>query len=136
MLFSILGVLMGIFAALFNHTNKLLTQWRQKHVSTPVRRMFEALVVALATSVVTYVSSYSDTWCIDIDKLNLGQHATSYLSSFNCPDGQYNELSRIYLGRGYELVGNTEKALENYRHVLKLNPENEEAAGKVAELGG
>mmetsp|Transcript_18009 Transcript_18009/g.42184 ORF Transcript_18009/g.42184 Transcript_18009/m.42184 type:complete len:689 (+) Transcript_18009:873-2939(+) len=96
-LFAILGVLMGLFAALFNHTNKLLTQWRQKYVTNPSRRMTEALVVAIVTATVCFVCSYSDAWCADIDNLNLGKHASDYLSSFNCAEGQYNEAATLFL---------------------------------------
>ncbi|UCG63135.1 MAG: tetratricopeptide repeat protein [Candidatus Zixiibacteriota bacterium] len=51
------------------------------------------------------------------------------------PDGQYNEFSYEYLGLAYESLGDKKTALENFRRVLELNPENEAAAAKISELG-
>ena len=50
------------------------------------------------------------------------------------PDGMYAELCYSYLGHAYNSTGNTEKALENFKRALELNPDNTEAAEKIAEL--
>jgi len=50
------------------------------------------------------------------------------------PDGPYTELSYSLLGQAYEAAGNSKQALKNYRKVLELNPENTQAAEKIAEL--
>lgn len=52
------------------------------------------------------------------------------------PDGQYNEFAYMRLGLAYELLGNNEAALRNFRRAVELNPDNEEAAAKITELGG
>jgi len=50
------------------------------------------------------------------------------------PDGPYTELSYSLLGQAYEAAGNAKQALKNYRKVLELNPENIQAAEKIAEF--
>jgi hypothetical protein len=52
------------------------------------------------------------------------------------PDGQYNEFSYECLGFAYEFLGQKDAALKNFRRALELNPDNKEAAAKIAELGG
>ncbi|UCE25400.1 MAG: MBL fold metallo-hydrolase [Candidatus Zixiibacteriota bacterium] len=55
-------------------------------------------------------------------------------SNLEYPDGVYAELCHSYLGHAYNSIGNTEKSLENFKRALELNPDNTEAAEKIAEL--
>ena len=40
------------------------------------------------------------------------------------------------LAEAYERAGNTEKAMENYKKALELNPDNEHARSKLNTLNG
>jgi tetratricopeptide (TPR) repeat protein len=53
------------------------------------------------------------------------------LNTENYPDS-YNAFDS--LGEAYELLGDTEKAIENYEKSISLNPNNEHAKMKVESL--
>ena len=58
------------------------------------------------------------------------------LSLKEYPQGQYAGLSYEYLGKSFEKTGDIKQALQNYRKVIELNPEDTATVRKVKELEG
>ena len=59
-IFALMGVAGGLFGVFFVRLNLLVMAWRRKHVppTSPLRRLLEVVIIALATATVVFMLSY------------------------------------------------------------------------------
>lgn len=90
-LFITMGAVGGLFGAMFNQANKELTKLRLRFVQHRWLKFTEALLLALVTAAVSFWLSYAFGECRPL----AGPYSDA-LSTFYCPDGQYNDLASLF----------------------------------------
>ncbi|XP_061182131.1 H(+)/Cl(-) exchange transporter 7-like [Saccostrea echinata] len=89
-IFILMGVLGGLFGALFNQFNYVLTKFRRRYINKGRDRVIEAMVVAIITATVGYVSLYFNNNCTPM----IHDQDTNTVQ-FYCNDGQYSSTASI-----------------------------------------
>ncbi|XP_033749543.1 H(+)/Cl(-) exchange transporter 7-like [Pecten maximus] len=84
-LFILMGVFGGFLGAAFNHINYKLTIFRKKYIKTRGTQVTEAILVAIATATVSYLTLYFNNDCQPMRK-----DPDEDSVQFFCDDGQYS----------------------------------------------
>lgn len=90
-LFITMGAVGGLFGAIFNQANKELTKVRMRLIQNRWLRFCEALLIALSMAAASFWLSYYFGECRKLS----GPYSDS-LSTFYCPEGQYNDLASLF----------------------------------------
>lgn len=89
----------GLSGALFNKINHDLTVFRAKYLKKWYLKMFEAMIVAATTSLVSFILIYSNQDC-----QALGKDHTEVPLQMYCGDGEYNSAAALWLRTPEESV--------------------------------
>ncbi|XP_057310873.1 H(+)/Cl(-) exchange transporter 7-like [Hydractinia symbiolongicarpus] len=89
-LFMMMGVLGGLFGALFNAINHHLTIYRMRFVKNRPLRVIESLIVATMSSCVAFSLIYFYNDCQPVGSYN----STGTLQFF-CPDGKFSAMGTL-----------------------------------------
>ncbi|XP_062570699.1 H(+)/Cl(-) exchange transporter 7-like isoform X2 [Saccostrea cucullata] len=89
-IFILMGVLGGLFGALFNQFNYILTKFRRRYINKGRDRVLEAMVVAIITATVGFVSLYFNNNCTPMI-----HDQDPNTVQFYCNDGQYSSTASI-----------------------------------------
>ncbi|XP_019643781.1 PREDICTED: H(+)/Cl(-) exchange transporter 7-like [Branchiostoma belcheri] len=89
-LFLLMGVAGGLFGALFNFVNHKICIFRMKYVYKPFMQVVEAMMVAIVTATLAFVSIY-----ISRDCKPLGQDESEKPLQFFCSDGEYSTMATM-----------------------------------------
>ncbi|XP_048773675.2 H(+)/Cl(-) exchange transporter 6-like isoform X2 [Ostrea edulis] len=107
--FIFMGLLGGVFGALFNTINLLLTQHRMKHVQKKHKfiRILEAILVAALTSTVSFSAAMLLGECRVMSSSQ--ENGTTPLidesvRTYFCPDGQYNDMATLFFNSQEEAI--------------------------------
>eukprot|EP01127_Copromyxa_protea_P018292 TRINITY_DN5718_c0_g1_i3.p1 TRINITY_DN5718_c0_g1~~TRINITY_DN5718_c0_g1_i3.p1 ORF type:complete len:610 (+),score=113.52 TRINITY_DN5718_c0_g1_i3:11-1840(+) len=93
--FILLGILGGLFGALFNAINYRITLVRQRYVNVPYKIFIEALIVAgLSATTAMLLSFYSFNCRKIMPHFNIEPSDTLH---FGCPEGYFNDMAGLYL---------------------------------------
>ncbi|XP_069124050.1 H(+)/Cl(-) exchange transporter 7-like isoform X2 [Argopecten irradians] len=84
-LFIVMGVFGGLLGAAFNHINYRLTIFRKKYITSRGTQITEAILVAVATATVSYLTLYFNNDCQPMRK-----DPDEDSVQFFCDDGQYS----------------------------------------------
>ncbi|KAJ3432008.1 chloride channel protein clc family member [Anaeramoeba flamelloides] len=96
-LFLVVGVVGGLFGAVYNSVNIKITKFRRKYITSRRSRFLEVILVGIVTSVFSYVCSFALHSCHDfaiIPGVSSGD-VTENMVRF-CPKGFYNDLGSIF----------------------------------------
>lgn len=92
-IFMLMGAFAGLIGALFNHTNILLTKFRNTYVKKKIPTIVECLLVASMSAVIGFLCSYF----FSSDCQPIGRDLVSkYPVQLFCDDGQYNAMSGLF----------------------------------------
>eukprot|EP01128_Nolandella_sp_AFSM9_P007507 TRINITY_DN4131_c0_g1_i1.p1 TRINITY_DN4131_c0_g1~~TRINITY_DN4131_c0_g1_i1.p1 ORF type:complete len:888 (+),score=102.47 TRINITY_DN4131_c0_g1_i1:24-2666(+) len=98
--FLILGVLGGGLGAAFNGINAKITALRLRYVSSNLRRLLEALSVAIVTVLIVFFFSYFVHTCVELPPKtgNATKESETDPHTFDyfCPDGYFNDMATIW----------------------------------------
>lgn len=89
-IFILMGVLGGLFGALFNQLNYILTKFRRRYINKSRDRVLEAMIVAIITATVGYISLYFNNSCSPMVQDTKDNTVQVY-----CNDGQYSSTATI-----------------------------------------
>lgn len=89
-LFMIIGIIGGLFGALFNAINHHLTIFRMKFVKTKPMRALEPVIVAVMSSCVAFTLIYFINDCQPV-----GVYNSTQTLQFFCHDGQFSAMGTI-----------------------------------------
>jgi chloride channel 7 len=84
------GIIGGIFGALYNHLNKKLTIWRRKYLKRSYQRVLEAVGVCVLISFSSFFLPYLLGTCLPV-----GDSSKDGLSRFLCPEGSFNDFGTL-----------------------------------------
>lgn len=91
LLFITMGMVGGLFGAVFNQCNMHLTLWRQRVMTNKWAKLAEAVVIAASMATVSFWLPYRFGECRP-----LGGPYKDSLVTLYCPDGQYNDLASLF----------------------------------------
>jgi chloride channel 7 len=94
-IFILLGIVGGLFGALFNWLNLKLILFRKKHITSTASKIMEVVLVSVVTSVVTYVLSFFVHSCRRLDSKRTDWNLFIDYFQFDCPTGYYNDMATI-----------------------------------------
>ncbi|DAZ97352.1 TPA: hypothetical protein N0F65_010786, partial [Lagenidium giganteum] len=86
-----MGMVGGLFGAMFNAVNTHLTRFRQRWMSNRWVKLSEALFIALTMASLSFWLSYHFGECRKVG----GKYSDS-LVNFYCPDGEFNDLASLF----------------------------------------
>ncbi|XP_076440006.1 H(+)/Cl(-) exchange transporter 7-like isoform X2 [Babylonia areolata] len=89
-IFAIMGCIGGILGAFFIVINQKLTLYRSRYMYSKFFQMFEAVMVAITTAVVGYISIYVNNDCKPMSE-NKSMHV-----QFFCPDGYDSASTNLF----------------------------------------
>lgn len=89
--FILMGMIGGLFGAVFNQVNTYLTKFRMRFVTNRWLKLLEALFIAFVMATVSFWLPYRFGNCRKIE----GPYAEA-LVPFYCPEGQYNDLASLF----------------------------------------
>uniref|UniRef100_T1J037 Chloride channel protein n=1 Tax=Strigamia maritima TaxID=126957 RepID=T1J037_STRMM len=90
-IFMFMGAIGGLFGAIFNSVNRRLTIFRIRHVHKKSSKVVEAIIVAVMSATVGFLTIYLLNDCQQI-----GQDPTLYSTQFYCGDGEYNAVAALW----------------------------------------
>lgn len=90
-IFILMGMVGGLFGAVFNGCNTVITRLRMRFVTGKWARFSEALFIATCMAGASFWLSYWFGECRDV-----GGPYKDALSRFYCPEGQYNDLASLF----------------------------------------
>lgn len=93
-----LGVLGGVAGALLPMINRLITLFRYRHITKPIPRVFETLLITLLTAIVRLALPYFANDCRSVEpslKSVLEQAPLSDFSRFNCNQDEYSPWAAV-----------------------------------------
>eukprot|EP01034_Spumella_vulgaris_P021794 gene21794-27863_t len=105
-MFMLIGVIGGGFGAAFNHFNMLISMYRKKHLNAfKWKRMVELIAITLLMSFISFILPICWQVCTDKpeETSDLPQQEVDLIErlvSFQCPEGQYNQLASLYFTSG------------------------------------
>jgi len=125
--FCLLGVIMGLIGAVFNQASCIITQWRQKHVTTKTRKALQAIAISFLCSVIWVFVPYAigmqaSSTCSKPDGSSVTCSAqcrplASFLQpertnpalksctqQFFCPDGYYHEAASLFFNSSGNII--------------------------------
>lgn len=91
-IFLVMGIIGGLFGALFNHANTKLTKFRMRYITNRWLKLFEALFIAFCMTAVAFWASYFFGSCFERD----GPFAEELVTFFCESPSQYNDLASLY----------------------------------------
>ncbi|XP_066926513.1 H(+)/Cl(-) exchange transporter 7-like [Clytia hemisphaerica] len=89
-LFMVMGVVGGLFGALFNAINHHLSIFRVRFIKNRPMRVIEALIVATMSSCVAFSLIYFHNDCRPVGTFN-----TTATLQFFCPDGEFSAMGTL-----------------------------------------
>ncbi|XP_062567017.1 H(+)/Cl(-) exchange transporter 6-like [Saccostrea cucullata] len=107
--FIFMGLLGGVFGALFNTINLLLTKHRMKHVQKKHKgiRILEAVLVAAVTTTVSFSAAMLLGQCRDMPS-SKGNGTISLIDdsvrTYFCPEGSYNDMATLFFNSQEEAI--------------------------------
>lgn len=90
-IFILMGMIGGLFGALFNQVNTYITKFRQVYVTQRWVKFSEAMLVGVAVVLSSFWLSYAFGSCNPV-----GGPFQENLVQLYCPEGQYNDLASIF----------------------------------------
>lgn len=115
-LFVLIGVLGGLFGALFNAANKRLTQFRLAYVNSNKHlRVMEAVAITVCVSTIAFLVPRFLGTCNNIPEESAKAPYVDALVSFYCPEGQYNDIASLWFAP-------TEEAIRQLYHFTEGDP--------------
>lgn len=114
-LFIGIGVLGGLFGALFVALNLRLTLFRRRYVYTKAQQFLEVLLIAMSTVTVAFLLIYFINNCVALNDVPSPQ-----LLAFFCTSRRYNELSTLFFTIPEESIRNLFHNPPGTYHVLSL----------------
>jgi len=96
--FIIMGVIGGLFGALSNHCNTIISKTRQKYIKSRFLKVIEAIIIGFVMSFIAYFTSYYFGTCLSREKNNMADNSPfqEELVTFNCISDEYNDLASLY----------------------------------------
>lgn len=97
--FIIMGIIGGLFGALSNHCNEIISKNRQKYIKNRCFKVMEAIFIGFVMSSIAYFTSYYFGTCLSREKSNMAHNSPflEELVTFNCnSDDEYNDLASLY----------------------------------------
>ncbi|WAQ96350.1 CLCN7-like protein [Mya arenaria] len=90
-MFVFMGVIGGVFGALFNHMNFKLTIFRNKYIHSRLARVAEAVLVAVMSGTISFliILVYNDCQPMTAEP-------KSYPVQIFCPDGHYSSTAGLF----------------------------------------
>jgi chloride channel 7 len=89
--YVLMGILGGLFGALFNHINYKLTLFRKRNVKRRCLKFLEAILVAMSSAMCAFFLIYFDKNC-----QNIGTDANAYPLQMYCNDGQSSSMATLW----------------------------------------
>ena len=92
--FIVMGVIGGLFGAMSNACNEVISKKRQKYVKNKVFKVLEAVFIGFVMSFIAYFASYYFGSCLKRE--NDDSPFEEELVTFNCNQEEYNDLASLY----------------------------------------
>ena len=125
--FCILGIIMGFIGAAFNQASCIITQWRQKYVTTKTAKALQAIAISFLCSVIWVLvpqaiglqasstctipdgSTVScSVQCKPLGSYLIPQRSNPALSKFTqqffCPENHYHEAASLFFNSSYNII--------------------------------
>lgn len=104
-LFFVIGLGGGLIGVCFNHINKIVTLYRKAHLNMHTwKRMIELVAITFLMSFVGFVLSISFQDCspkpVPTGDTPQEIELIANLVSFQCPEGEYNQLASLFIVSG------------------------------------
>ncbi|XP_035733197.1 H(+)/Cl(-) exchange transporter 7-like [Vespa mandarinia] len=90
-LFMIVGIIGGIFGALWNHINYKITCFRLKYITQKWLKVIEALIIAIMSATMGFLMIYFLDDCKPI-----GQDPTKFPIRMYCKEGEYSAVAALW----------------------------------------
>eukprot|EP01029_Cantina_marsupialis_P013004 TRINITY_DN28836_c0_g1_i1.p1 TRINITY_DN28836_c0_g1~~TRINITY_DN28836_c0_g1_i1.p1 ORF type:complete len:895 (+),score=278.33 TRINITY_DN28836_c0_g1_i1:62-2746(+) len=112
--FILVGVGGGLFGALYNHWNMLLTKFRGKYLNKPWKKWAEAALIAASVATLSFAVPYFFGRCLPmVEQKSTDGESEQHFQRFFCDVGEYDELASIFWTPG-------EHAIKNIFHLPRV----------------